>query len=50
MIKSQAAKWKEGGQVPKGTDQSHLSVKRKVSSKQDRLPKRPKVTLELVVG
>ena len=50
MIKSQAAKWKEGGQVPKGTDQSHLSFKRKVPSKQYRLPKRPKVTLEPVVG
>ena len=50
MIKSQAAKWKEGGQVPKGMDQSHSSSKRKVPSKQDRLPKRTKVTLDPIVG
>ena len=50
MIKSQAAKWKEGGQVPKGMDQSRSSSKRKVPSKQDRLPKRTKVTLEPIVG
>ena len=50
MIKSQAAKWKEGDQIPNGTDQSHSSSKRKVPPKQDHPPKKPKVSLELVVG
>ena len=49
-IKSQAAKWKEGDQIPNGTDQSHSSSKRKVPPKQDHPPKKPKVSLELVVG
>ena len=51
MIKAQTVKRKEkGGQIPKGTDPSHSSSKRKVSSKQDRPPKKPKVKLEPVVG
>ena len=50
MIKSQAAKWKEGDQIPNGTNQSHSSSKRKVPPKQDHPPKKPKVSLELVVG
>ena len=50
IIKSQAAKWKEGDQIPNGTDQSHSSSKRKVPPKQDHPPKKPKVSLELVVG
>ena len=51
IIKAQAAKKKEaGGQIPKGTNPTGPSSKRKVPSKQDRAQKRPKVTLEPVVG
>ena len=51
MIKSQAAKKKESGDVdPKGTGSSNPSIKRKLPSKGDRPPKKPKVPLEPVVG
>ena len=35
---------------PKGTGSSNSSIKRKLPSKGDRPPKKPKVPLELVVG
>ena len=51
MIKSQAAKNKETGNVdPKGTGLSTPSMKRKLPSKGDCPPKKPKVPLEPVVG
>ena len=51
MIKAQAAKKKEFGDVdPKGTGSSNSSIKRKLLSKGDRPPKKPKVPLEPVVG
>ena len=51
MIKAQAAKKKEFGDVdPKGTGSSNSSIKRKLPSKGDRPPKKPKVPLEPVVG
>ena len=51
MIKSQAAKKKETGDVGlKGTGSSNLSAKRKLPSKGDCPPKKPKVPLKPVVG
>jgi len=51
FVKQQAAKKKqEEGQLPKGTGSSDSSTKRKLLEKQDHLPKKPKITLELVMG
>ena len=51
VIKQQVAKKKEeGGQLLKGTGSSNPSTKRTLSEKQDRFPKKPKTTLEPVVG
>ena len=51
MIKSQAAKKKESDDVDsKGMGSSNPSIKRKLPSKGDRPPKKPKVHLEPVVG
>ena len=51
MIKAQVAKKKEFDDVdPKGTGSSNSSIKRKLLSKGDRPPKKPKVPLEPVVG
>ncbi|XP_050267738.1 uncharacterized protein LOC126712454 [Quercus robur] len=47
LIKSQAAKRKESGEIPKGTAPS---IKRKPPSKSDRPLKQQKVSLEPVVG
>ena len=51
MIKAQAAKKVEdGSQVPKGTGPNNPSTKRKTSTKQDRVPKKPKIPSDTVVG
>ena len=51
VIKQNAAKKKEvGGQVPVVTGLSEPSIKRKFLEKQGRLPKKPKIILELIVG
>ena len=51
MIKAQAAKKKGTSNVdPKGIGLSNPSTKRKQPSKGDRPPKKPKVSLEPVVG
>ena len=51
LIKSQAAKKKESGDVaPTATMASNLSIKRKPSPKGDCQAKKPKVSLEPVVG
>ena len=51
MIKAQVAKKKEFGDVdPKGMGSSNPSIKRKLLSKRDRPPKKPKVPLEPIVG
>ena len=51
MIKSQVAKKVEdGSQVPKGTGPNNPSTKRKTSTKQDRVPKKPKIPSNTVVG
>ena len=51
MIKARAAKKKEFDDVdPKGTGSSNPFIKRKLPSKGDRPPKKPKVPLEPVVG
>ena len=51
MIKAQAAKKKGTSNVdPKGIGSSNPSTKRKQPSKGDRPPKKPKVSLEPVVG
>ena len=51
IIKQQAAKKKEvDQQLPKETGSSNPSLKRKQPEKQGRLPKRPKIILEPVVG
>ena len=51
FIKQQAAKPKQGGGQPsKGTGSSNPSFKRKLLEKSDRLPKKPKTALELVLG
>ena len=39
-----------GGQLPKGTSSSDPSTKRKLPKKQGHLPKKPKITLEPIVG
>ena len=50
-IKQQAAKKKqEGCQPHKGTGPANPSTKRKSSEKTDRLPKKPKVVPESIVG
>lgn len=49
-IKQQAAKKKEGSQLPKGTGPANSSTKRKPSEKADRPPKKPKVAPESIVG
>ena len=49
-IRLQAAKNKEAGVDPMGTGTSKPSIKRKLSSKGDCAPKKPKVPLEPVVG
>ena len=48
-IRLQAAKNKEVETNPMGTGSSKLSVKRRLLSKGDRAPKKPKVSLEPVV-
>ena len=51
VIKQQVAKKKEvDGQLPKETGSSNPSIKRKQPEKQGRLPKKPKIILEAVVG
>ena len=51
FIKQQAAKKKyQESQLPKGTSSSDSSTKRKLLEKQDHLPKKPKITLKLVMG
>ena len=51
IIKQQAAKKKEvDQQLPKETGSSNPSPKRKQPEKQGRLPKKPKIILEPVVG
>ena len=51
MIKAQAAKKMESGDVdPKGKGSSNPSIKRKLPSKEDRPPKKPKAPLEPIVG
>ena len=50
IIKLQAAKNKEANVDPMGTGSSKLSTKRRLPSKGDRTPKKPKVSLEPVVG
>ena len=51
FIKQQAAKPKQGGGQPsKGTGSCNPSFKRKLLEKSDRLPKKPKTALELVLG
>ena len=49
-IRLQVAKNKEADMDPLGTGLSKPSIKRKPSAKGDRAPKRPKVSLEPVVG
>ena len=49
-IKLQAAKNKEANVDPMGTGSSKLSTKRRLPSKGDHAPKKPKVSLEPVVG
>ena len=49
-IRLQAAKNKETDVDPIGMGSSKLSTKRKLPSKGDRAPKKPKVSLEPVVG
>ena len=44
-IKQQAAKKKEGSQLPKGTGPANSSTKRKPVDKTNHLPKKPKVTV-----
>ena len=51
MIKAQAAKTVEdGSQAPKGTGLNNPSTKRKTLTKQDRVPKKPKIPSDTVVG
>ena len=51
VIKQQAAKKKEkGGKLLKGMGSSNPSTKTTLPEKQDRFPKKPKTTLEPVVG
>ena len=51
VVKQNAAKKKEvGGQVPVVTGSSKPSTKRKFPEKQGRLPKKPKIVLEPVMG
>ena len=52
MIKAQAAKKVEedGSQAPKGTGPNNSSIKRKIPPKQDRVPKKPKIPSDTVVG
>ena len=49
-IKLQAAKNKGADTDPMGTSSSKSSIKRRMPSKGDRAPKKPKVSLEPVVG
>ena len=49
-IKLQAAKNKGADTDPMGTSSSKSSIKRRMPSKGDRAPKKPKVSLEHVVG
>ena len=50
IIKLQAAKNKEANVDPMGTGSSKPSTKRRLPFKGDRTPKKPKVSLEPVVG
>ena len=51
MIKAQAAKKVEdGSQALKGAGPNNPSTKRKTSTKQDRVPKKPKIPSDTVVG
>ena len=50
IIKLQVAKNKEANVEPMGTGSSKPSTKRRLPSKGDRTPKKPKVSLEPVVG
>ena len=50
VIRLQATKNKEADVDPMGTGSSKPSTKRRLSSKGDRAPKKPKVSLEPVVG
>ena len=51
MIKSQVAKKVEdSGQTPKGTGPNNPSTKRKIPPKQDRVPKKPKLPMDTVMG
>ena len=51
VIKQQAAKKKEVKEQPlKETGLSHPSTKRKLSEKQVRVPKKPKIVMEPVMG
>ena len=49
-IRLRAVKNKEADVDPMGTGSSKPSTKRRPPAKKDRAPKRPKVSLELVVG
>ena len=49
-IRLQAAKNKEADVDPMGTDTSKPSTKRRPPAKGDRAPKRPKVSLEPIIG
>ena len=49
-IKLQAAKNKGADTDPMGMGSSKLSIKRRMPSKGDRAPKKPKVSLEPIVG
>ena len=50
VIRLQATKNKEADMDPMGTGSSKLSIKRRLSSKGDHAPKKPKVSLEPIVG
>ena len=50
VIRLQATKNKEANIDPMGTGSSKLSIKRRLSSKGDHAPKKPKVSLEPIVG
>ena len=50
IIRLQATKNKEADMDPMGTGSSKLSIKRRLPSKGDHAPKKPKVSLEPIVG
>ena len=51
MIRSKAAKKVEDSSpTPKGTSPNNLSTKRKIPPKQDRVSKKLKIPLDIIVG